>query len=612
MLIHTENDNLDFELLKTIFDNMDDIVMLKDVQGRFLYGNQKLAELYDTTVENFIGKTDSDFNTNKEQVEFFLQNIQHIIKNKITSVVLESSTNKKTGEVRHYQSTKKPIFQNNQEPIILIVARDITDLYTQNLRLDNALNVIQEGIWEWNIPKNIVMHNAKWCEIVGYDTQYLQHSIDSFENLIYPQDKEIVAYRISKAISEKTSYISEHRLLTPKGKIIWVKDRGEIIEYDSQNNPVKMVGSIKDITELKNKEQEAKSATNLYQSLFEQSNDAIVLIDPVTLKFELFNELAYKKLGYLEDEFKRLTLKDIYLVQHVYQIEDMINLLLENKNSIKLQQKHIKKDGSYMDVNIIAKAIELKGKNYILSSWHDMTQSKLLMQQSKMASMGEMMSNIAHQWRQPLQAIGLVVQKLNIIYFTQGHIELKDIDDTIQTVSEQLGYLSKTIDDFSGFFKPDKQKVRIPLEKVIKKTLSIMDVSIYNSKTTIDNQVNKNIELYTYENELIQVFINIIKNAIDIFEERKIVDKILTIKSEVVDDFLYIKFIDNGGGINDSIISKVFDPYFTTKHQSRGTGIGLYMSHEIITKHLEGTLSVENIKFPTGKGACFIVALPQA
>ena len=234
---------------------------------------------------------------------------------------------------------------------------------------------------------------------------------------------------------------------------------------------------------------------------------------------------------------------------------------------------------------------------------------KILYQQSKMASMGEMISNIAHQWRQPLSMItslasGVKVQKM--VNISTQESELKALDDIMKSAQ----YLSSTIDDFRDFFKPDKLQSFVKLNNVFEKIFKLLSFKHRNN----DIKIIKNIEeitLNTYENELIQVFINIMNNAKDALENCE--EKLLFIDAYEDKNKIIIEIKDNAGGIQKEHIHRVFEPYFTTKHKSQGTGIGLYMVKEILTRHMNGNIEVENSKYEyNGKsylGAKFTVTL---
>jgi C4-dicarboxylate-specific signal transduction histidine kinase len=224
----------------------------------------------------------------------------------------------------------------------------------------------------------------------------------------------------------------------------------------------------------------------------------------------------------------------------------------------------------------------------------------MLIQQSRLAAMGEMIGNIAHQWRQPLNTLGIHMQSLGIFYGTPN-FNKEFLDKTIAKSMETIKHMSKTIDDFRGYFRPDKAKTDFYVIEAIKNTLSLLEGCFDNPKITIDFVELDNPVVNGYRNEFAQVFLNILNNAKDALIERKINDAkvTITICSEV--SCAVITVADNAGGIPDEVIDKVFDPYFTTKCSQEGTGIGLSMSKSIIEKNMGGILSVRN----TEEGAEF-------
>ncbi|MEV9615859.1 sensor histidine kinase [Aliarcobacter butzleri] len=218
----------------------------------------------------------------------------------------------------------------------------------------------------------------------------------------------------------------------------------------------------------------------------------------------------------------------------------------------------------------------------------------ILYQQSKMAAMGEMIGNIAHQWRQPLSIIttatsGMVLQKQMGVLTDEFFFEASN------RINASSQYLSQTIDDFRNFFIPNKEKSKVNLIEIFKKTLDLISAQ-FSSK---DIKIIKNIEgveFESYENELIQALINILNNSRDELI-KKDDERFIFVDAFEKDNFINITIKDNAGGVIKENLDKIFEPYFTTKYKSQGTGIGLYMTEEIITKHLNGTICVENVEF---------------
>ena len=287
---------------------------------------------------------------------------------------------------------------------------------------------------------------------------------------------------------------------------------------------------------------------------------------------------------------------------------DMYNQLNKyNFWSGEITNKH--KDGhlfkEFLTINVV---LDKYGQiqNYV-ASFIDITSQKeiekqlkekddMLVQKSKMATMGEMLENIAHQWRQPLSLISTISSSLVLNKELGVAVKQEDEIEKLNKINDTTQYLSQTIDDFRDFFKPNKTKQHINLEKNYKKTLALV-----NSKfAALDINVIENIEqieVETLDNELMQVVMNILNNAKDILQTKENQKRYIFIDIFKDNEFAIINIKDNAGGIPKNIINKIFDPYFTTKHKAQGTGIGLYMSKEMIHKHIKGSLEVENIKY---------------
>ena len=270
------------------------------------------------------------------------------------------------------------------------------------------------------------------------------------------------------------------------------------------------------------------------------------------------------------------------------------------KYTVEEKTKELKYLNENLQLAIDKKTKELLEKEAILN------------QQAKMAAMGEMIENIAHQWRQPLSVISTISSSLKIKK-EMNILDDKEFYEALQSINRTSQHLSNTIDDFRNFFSPNKEMNKFYLSQLIKKSKDLIKSRFDKFNIKVIENID-DIEILSYQNELFQVILNLFSNSIDVLSSSQIENKIIYIKIYHDENNLYIEFLDNGGGIKDEFINRVFEPYFTTKHKSQGTGIGLYMSLQIVTKHLNGEISVKNDTFIENNtayfGAKFTILLP--
>lgn len=258
---------------------------------------------------------------------------------------------------------------------------------------------------------------------------------------------------------------------------------------------------------------------------------------------------------------------------------------------------------------------KIQGKHTVITSAVDITELKekdhILLQQSKMASLGEMLENIAHQWRQPLSIISTASTG---ILFAKENDMLKDdiLEDSMKAISDSVQYLSKTIDYFRLFLSQKAEKDMYFMDKILTKALTLVHSKFKNRQIQVIQDIEP-IKFYCVENDLLQVFINILNNARDALENISS-DRYIFVRIYKKEHQVFVEIKDNAGGIPENIINKIFEPYFTTKEQSKGTGIGLFMSQKIIVKNLKGEMKVHTEEYSylneNYKGAVFTLCLP--
>ncbi|MEA3289852.1 MAG: response regulator [Campylobacterota bacterium] len=278
----------------------------------------------------------------------------------------------------------------------------------------------------------------------------------------------------------------------------------------------------------------------------------------------------------------------------------------------------INSEGKNLQVQIKEKNTNIKDKDLKIIAVMDITsikqKEKILSHQTKMASMGEMIGNIAHQWRQPLTAISVAAGGIKLNY----ELDMADTEETIQeldNIVENTQFLSSTIEDFQNFLKDNRATTMFTLKDTLEKTLGIIKANLASSDIHVIKNINKNVQINSIQNDLVQVLLNIINNAGDALKQKKdILDKYIIIDIDGDDEFAKIIIQDSAGGIPAHVINKIFEPYFTTKHQSKGTGLGLYMTHQIVVDNMNGKINVNNTDFSYEDkqlhGARFEVLIP--
>jgi two-component system NtrC family sensor kinase len=294
---------------------------------------------------------------------------------------------------------------------------------------------------------------------------------------------------------------------------------------------------------------------------------------------------------------------------------DEIGLLSQSFNrmvdSLRQSKQQLQNYNQELEIEVQSRTQELAELNVSLDKRirEEVAKSKqqeaLLIHQSRLAAMGEMIGAIAHQWRQPLNALGLVLQNLRLRQ-QMGRLDEEFIGASMEKSDRLIGKMSSTIDDFRNFFKPNKNTEPFNILLVARSTAELLDAQLKNHNIHIRIDCPGDIEIVGLEGEFSQVLLNLINNAKDILVERKPRYPEIRISiQQISEGAVQIVVKDNGGGIPESIFDKIYDPYFTTKEEGRGTGIGLYMSKIIIENNMSGSLRAYN----DAEGANFVIQL---
>jgi PAS domain S-box-containing protein len=261
-------------LYQAVFDEIPDVVLLKDGKGDFLLCNQTVARLYGTTPDAMVGKHDDDFGVPKALADGYRANVLGIMARGQTEIVFEDSRDAVTGELRHFKSIKRPFKDAEGNDQILVIAHDITDVVRAQQRvaqseftLQQVMKATQEGIWDWDVPSGHLAHNERWFGILGFEEGEIDDHVEAFSRQLHPEDKAMVWDRIQRLLDGSDAhYASEHRMLKKDGSVIWVLDRGRVVQRDENGHAVRVVGAYSDITERKHSQVALEQALLMAQA----------------------------------------------------------------------------------------------------------------------------------------------------------------------------------------------------------------------------------------------------------------------------------------------------------------------------------------------------------
>ncbi|MDF1881155.1 HAMP domain-containing protein [Sulfurimonas sp. MAG313] len=307
----------------------------------------------------------------------------------------------------------------------------------------------------------------------------------------------------------------------------------------------------------------------------------IIVIIMVLFFSALIYFLVFKRLSALHEASLMLSRGnfDIYVESHG---EDELTQVIHTFNSMALDMKSYQESMQERVDNAIEERIE---------------QTKILIQQSRLASMGEMIGNIAHQWRQPLNALSLLIQKIEM-FSERGKLTHKTIEENSKKANILIQKMSTTIDDFRNFLKPNKDKELFDLETVTNDVILLLEAGLTEADISINVNIQKSVcTIYGYKNEFSQVIVNLIMNSKDALLDNRQKNRKIFLKGTADIEAIKFSIYDNAGGVSEDIIDRIFEPYYTTKEEGKGTGIGLYMSKIIIEDNMHGSMKVKNNTF---------------
>jgi PAS domain S-box-containing protein len=607
-------------LYENIIDSVDNMIFVKDINFNYIVCNQGFEKFVGKSNQEIVGKNDYDIFSD-DVANFFREHDQIMLTDKKSKSNFEWVTYP-DGEEIYLFTVKSPLLDSTGTLIGLVGnSVDLTEqkraqdaLYESEKHFRSLIQQSPSAIELYDLNGLQIEVNHAYEELWGFPAK---HTLNTFNLFSSEEVKKtgLIEYILKAYAGESVSvppYEFDSSVPTEAdgmGKKRWLSTR--IYPLKDGNEKVKnIVITHEDITEKIDNIQQLEQKKKELETILQEAPNPIMLHNEDG-KVLMVNHVWETLTGYTYEEIDTIDkwiakayrenysaikkeIDKLYELKHKFD-EGEYTLLTKDNDSIIWQF-------SSAPLGII------DGKRTVVTSAMDITELKkkddLMMAQSRHAAMGEMIGMIAHQWRQPIAGIAMDANNM-LLDIALETFDNDTAEGYAQDILDQTRHLSKTIDDFRNFFKPDKTVSHVNLQEIIDETFTIVKESLISHKIDIRTSYLTETKIDVYSRELMQVFVNIINNAKDALLSTHTKDPFISIKVYEDDQYLNTEICDNGGGIDKAIFSKLFDPYFTTKDEKIGTGLGLYMSKVIVEDHLHGIIEAFNFR----EGACFWVKL---
>ena len=532
------------------------------------------------------------------------------ISNIISSIHQKDKTGIPRNKLAEFSSLEVSDLSHSINVMINSIRESRDELEELNDKLQLTLSKYQKLM---NLSSDMVF-------LMDFDGKLLECSNQVPIQLGYSEDemKKLNIFEWDKNISPEEYNCIKERVFGKPFTFETIHTRKDGSTYYAEVSAVKITvdgkeciyASARDISQRKEAEKLIKEQKEEFETIFNYSKDGIAILD-LDSNFLNFNEAYLNMTGYTREELLTKSCIGLTSAEDIERTKEALNQVIESGSIKNFEKTCILKNDKRIHVNMSISLLPDKKRFLIVTK--DTSSLKIIQEQARLASMGEMIGNIAHQWRQPLSVITTSVSGLRL-KSELNCLEKNDIDECTDNVIIQANYLSKTIDNFRDFIKGDKSYRRTSIKETLENTLSLLEASLNNNyiKRVID--IEDDIEINGNKNELTEGFINIINNSKDVLKSniKDEDDRLLFIKTKKLDeDRLELKILDSGGGIDEKIMNRIFEPYFSTKHQTQGTGLGLSMADKIIRNRHKADISVYNEEFEYNgknyKGACFLI-----
>ena len=574
--------------------------------------NEAACEIHGYSKEDFIGRPVSDVDDEDGKLQV-LKRTAEIMTGK--PFYVENLHVRKDGTSFPVAVNAKRVDITGKSPFIISTEYDISKLKQAQERVrknEKILNLIIDkspiGICTVDLLGNFVSTNPTYEKMLGYSKKEL--SLLSFFDITHPDYRPENRELFQKMFSlESTGFSMEKVYIRKDGKEIDVNVQATGVS--DETGDIKFgTAFVEDVTEKKHARELLEQKKKELETIIQEAPNPIMIHNEEG-KVLLVNRAWSKLTGYSYDDIDTIEkwTKKAY-GEKMPVVKEYIDELYGLSSAVDEGEYPINtKCGNTIIWQFSSAPLGMMdNKRTVISSAMDITELKhkdeMLISQSRLAAMGEMIGMIAHQWRQPLTVISMNANNM-ILDIELDDLDAKNAREYLDDILTQTGHLSQTIDDFRNFFKPDKAASRVKLQNVLEETYSIVKDSIANNNIILEISYASDSEVDAYSRELMQVFVNIITNAKDSLSQNNSKNAQINIKVFEDEKYVITEICDNGEGIDEAVLPKIFDPYFTTKDEKTGTGLGLYMSKMIVEDHLHGKIEAINSE----SGACFRVKL---
>jgi len=497
-----------------------------------------------------------------------------------------------------------------------------------------------EGIWDCDLLTGSLYYTPRFAEILGFQEQELEHAFAEFESLLHPDDHDRVMKEIGEHLNNRLPFDSECRLITRSGQCLWFRVRGQAV-WDASCRPVRLVGSINDISSRKEAEQALYDSVLRFRQIFEQIEDAVLFLKPGTCTIIDLNPAAEKLYGFTKEEIKENGLPLFCGPEHLARLSVAISGIRHGEALALDNIINRRKGGAEIVVSIRGKVMTLQGIDIIYCSFRDVTErvrmeeearhiQARLIQANKMTSLGLMVSGVAHEINNPNNYILTNTQVLSRVWedafkllseyyrengeFYLGGLPFSEIvSQSHQLFADIVGgtrRINEIISNLKSFARQERTTLdqEVDVNRVVSTAVSILHHEIVRYTKNFNLVLSQEVRpVKGSSQQLGQVMINLVMNACQALPDKQCAIWVTTgFDAEAGQVTISVK--DEGIGMPHDVCDRIMEPFFTTKLDNGGTGLGLSISRSIIKEH-NGFMDFES---EPGKGTTFVVKIPCA